>query len=198
MDDLGILMAIYEQSQFQQLIDQIDHQDFYQLVPNKYTVNGIPNIFHTTLCQGLTTNLSASEIIKYLKYIEEDTQKKYQKNNSETLLQRLFTEAPQVEKIHFFDREEYDILTLVMCSDILTLVNHQLRKICSQDFLNQHPIYYPHTTLAYLKKGKVEKYLELNIPDNFNWQIINLHYASELETNTFKITPELCFTESLQ
>ncbi len=51
-----------------------------------------------------------------------------------------------------FENPEYDVLKFDVDSADLARANAMLRKYCSYE--NDFPVYHPHVTIAYLKKGK--------------------------------------------
>lgn len=69
--------------------------------------------------------------------------------------------------VSLFEKDEYDVLKYdIELTDELAGMNKQLQD--SYKFTNSYPDYHPHVTIAYLKKGTGQKYLDqIAVPQEF-------------------------------
>lgn len=70
-----------------------------------------------------------------------------------------------------FENEDYDVLKLDVESPMLRKMNEALK---SFPYTNDYDSYKPHMTIAYLKKGKAKKYLNISkhVPDSLKFGTI--------------------------
>lgn len=157
-EDLGCVMAVYNQDQFKQLTDKIDKNDLYS--PDfDYHKSGIPTEFHTTLLYGLKRDVDVETVSERLHRhwkVSADIESEF------TTIGELLKNKQKTDKLIIFENQDYDVLVIEMWkSEELVMANSQLTKL---PYKNDYPDYTPHTTLAYLKKGTGKKYLNMDIP----------------------------------
>jgi|GEM_PF-2288014 len=80
-----------------------------------------------------------------------------------------------IADVSYFESENYDVLKFGIHSEQLHFLNSLYRVLPHQ---NSHPDYKPHCTIAYLKKGKAEKYIDkLKNWVNHNFQSSKFDYS---------------------
>jgi 2'-5' RNA ligase superfamily len=93
---------------------------------------------HVTILYGLEPNVSIADIAEVLQDVPE--------------IQLTLGEISTFSN----DDKPYDVLKVDVNSNDLNALNKEFRKL---PYENDYPKYTPHLTLAYVKKGKAEKYL---------------------------------------
>lgn len=148
--EFGCSMVFLNFSEIEEIQKQID--------PDDLTEDGLETEPHISLLYGIHDGgnhkkLSSSEISKLLNISKEAL-------NDDIIL----------TKISMFDNKDYDVLKFDVKSSLLGDINKKLAKF---PHTNSFPDYVPHVTIAYLKKGTGEKYIQ-----KFK-DIKNLRVASE-------------------
>jgi len=85
-------------------------------------------------------------------------------------------------KISLFSDDEYDVIKIDVRSPDLHKLNAKLRD--SLKYTSSHPIYKPHVTIAYVKKGRGKKYDGLDPFDNNSIKINQIIFSSKDGTKT--------------
>jgi 2'-5' RNA ligase len=147
-NDYGCLMAmvndIYSRKILNFNYDLIDEESLH-VKGNDY---GRECNCHVTLKYGFTKNYTDSEMKKIISKIKPFT--------------------IRVSGISLFEGDGFDVVKMDVKSDILHKINGDLSKLPNED---KHPIYHPHLTLEYVKKGLGKKFIKQqkkfsNIPIN--------------------------------
>lgn len=126
---------------------EIDENDIYNNEENEYGKE-LDGEWHVTVLYGLhDTEIDDMEIVNMLRTIKMPTVK--------------FT------GISSFNNDEYDVLKWDIENKTLHYLNEHVRE--TYPYTNKFNQYIPHSTIAYLKSGKAEKYTK-NLPEH----IINL------------------------
>jgi len=73
-----------------------------------------------------------------------------------------------------FESEKYDVLKFDASNDELHAINKELDKLPNE---NSFPKYHPHCTVAYLKKGVVQKYIDLLKGKEYTVQVNSIIYS---------------------
>jgi 2'-5' RNA ligase len=135
----GCVMAMLDPSEFASLLTEIAYTDTY--TTNESYASGKVTDQHITLLYGLEKTVTTQIIQEKLDGTFDDT---------EIFLDHLTVFKPE--------GKEYEVL-VIECkpTDNILEANSILRDLPYQ---NNHPDYKPHVTLAYLKKGEGDKYLE--------------------------------------
>ena len=135
-------------------------------------------------------------------YYQDDNKDKYgcEKNTHITIVPCLDNKA-DIEKIkklidpltHYkvlltniskFECQDYDVLKASAKSMILTDTN---RRVCDEfDTFSEHDDYDPHVTIAYMKKGMADKYLQQMLSPLVVLEPKNFHYSWYDENNEEK------------
>ena len=76
------------------------------------------------------------------------------------------------DKISLFENDDFDVIKIDINSEDLIVVNKLIKD--NFNYKNNHPIYHPHFTLAYVKSGEGKKYLKL-LNDILDKSFINAH-----------------------
>jgi hypothetical protein len=61
-------------------------------------------------------------------------------------------------KISLFENEKFDVLKFDINSSVLTKLNKKISKFPNED---KYPEYHAHSTIAYIKKGEGQKYVDM-------------------------------------
>lgn len=151
--EYGFLMIGFDKPEFiQELQNMIPYDELYtEEGSDDY---GIENECHVTLVPCLDKHLDVDELKKELKEL-----KKY---------------SVLISNISKFENEKYDVLKCDVGSAHLFDTNE---KICSKfPTFSEYKDYHPHMTIAYMKKGMADKYLQDSImplvvinPSCFMW-----------------------------
>lgn len=132
----GCLMAYVNPSSALQLVEhgkKIIKDDILYFAPDDdYGRETTP---HVTIKYGFSTDLTSDEQNKFLVDLHPFT--------------------VQIESISIFDSEKFDVVKFdITISPILKRLREMADKFPNED---KHPIYHPHMTLAYVKKGSFDK-----------------------------------------
>ncbi len=135
--DHGCLMAKIKPPQWNELIEKIDPDDVYNNDKKEY---GIETDEHVTLLYGF--------VLDHLN-----------RNKLKSDIKQINPIKMTLTTVSMFDQPEYDVLKFDVKSSYL----HKLNKFFRDNYKYESDFdeYKPHCTIAYLKKGKAKKYIEL-------------------------------------
>lgn len=131
----GCLMLKTELKNWSKFLNLIDDNDLYDDETNHY---GKEKEVHVTVLYGLHEEVMLQDIKNILHDVELPI-------------------SATVVGVSIFDNKDYDVLKFELKSNELTKLNKLLKKL---PFTSNFPDYKPHMTIAYLKKGCSDKYLE--------------------------------------
>lgn len=137
--DYGCVMVYYKFPEIKKVHSQILNKDVY--VNPDDTTFGLETEPHITLLYGLHEGVSTSQVRDVVENFE--------------------IEDVIIYKPSLFKNEKYDVLKFDVRYDkkknpYLSKINHQLKKF---PYTSNFPHYTPHLTIAYLKPGEGEKYV---------------------------------------
>lgn len=132
------------------LLDKIDEKDLYQ--PEEDPTYGKETEPHVTALYGLHSDISDEDIEKQITKIKIPKIK--------------------VDTISTFKNEKFEVLKFDVESKDMHKINKRLRNF---PHTNIYTNYQPHITIAYLKKGKSDKYLKLK--KDFDIEISHIIYS---------------------
>lgn len=145
--EFGCVMVDYNFENWSDLLDSISQDDIYKVEGKNYGLQPRP---HLTLLYGLHKEVTDEEIQNCFDEMTEDDFK------------------VQIDGVSLFENKEFDVVKLgVVVTDKLSDINKRLSELPNS---NQFPEYKPHITLAYVKKGSGQKYVDLN----YKYQIKNI------------------------
>lgn len=139
--DYAILEAVYSASMIRQLqefnLRYIDQDDLYY----SNEVDGREMNSHITLLYGI---------------------REHRPNVPK--IQQVLQNHPALNFVDWlgltkFEAEDYDVLIIEVKSEVAETLHHDFCNLYP-DNADSHPVYQPHTTLAYLKKGLADKYIK--------------------------------------
>lgn len=125
----------YKESDWKALQDLIDKDDLYE--PEGESGYGKETEPHVTILYGLHTNIP-----------DEDIESEIDKIKSPKL---------KLGKVSSFSNDKFDVLKFDVESEDLHKYN---KKFAEFPHTTDYPKYHPHCTIAYVKSGKSEKYIE--------------------------------------
>lgn len=129
---------------------KIKKEDIHQDSNNTMGLEDNP---HVTLLYGLHKNVTTDDVKKALKNLK-------------------LPDTIKVKGISKFENDEYDVLKFDVDKKGLSEINTALKEL---PYTNKYDDYKPHLTIAYLKKGKADKYINKisDINKNINIQSID-------------------------
>ena len=130
--DYGCIMLYFEFIGFNTFHNEIEIGDIY--TKDNYGIETQP---HVTLLYGFDENVNPDEVIELVNSYDYSQIK--------------------LHNISLFENEEFDVLKFDAESEVLQDVNRELRKFPHTDI---YPVYHPHMTIAYLKPGTGNKYID--------------------------------------
>lgn len=138
----GCLMLNYQFDNWDKVLSYIDKNDLSEGDGYEYTP-------HVTILYGLEDNQDTPfEVGEFL----NDINIKF----SNLILKNL--------KIGFFENDEFDVIKLDVSNEEINELNELFTK--NFNYKNDYPNYEAHMTIAYLKKGLIDKYKKLIFPKN--------------------------------
>jgi 2'-5' RNA ligase len=143
----------YDQKDWDNVQNVIEEEDLYD--PKDDPSFGKEDNPHATILFGLHTDIEDEKIIEKIKGLKKPKIK--------------------IGKISSFKGDEYDVLKFDLESEDLIKANKIFVKFPhTTDF----PNYHPHTTIAYVKTGKAEKYIkELNMINTIKFTVSKFVYS---------------------
>lgn len=134
--EYGCSMLYFDFPQMSVIHDNIDPEDVY--VDEEDSSFGLEKEPHVTLLYGLHCDeCDDTDVIGRSKFES--------------------TDPLTLQNISVFKNEKYDVLKFDVFHDDLSKINKSLTEL---PHTNDYPEYHPHSTIAYLKPGTSEKYLE--------------------------------------
>lgn len=153
MREYAFMMVDYPECDFiKELKEKIDKEDIYYGKDGEYGVEDCP---HVTLVACLDNDTDLDKLKELLLPLEEYT--------------------CMLTNVSVFENDEYDVLKCDVGSVTLYQSNDDIRKVMPSH--SEHQEYHPHMTVAYLKRGCAEKYIQ----DELHKLVIlapkNFHYS---------------------
>jgi hypothetical protein len=143
----GCVMVDYKFENWSSLLDSINTEDIYKVEGKNYGLQPRP---HLTLLYGIHDTVT-----------DEQIQNCFQDTTEEDF-------KVKISGVSLFENPEFDVVKLeVVKTPILEEVNKKLSELPNS---NQFPEYKPHITIAYVKKGLGQKYID----PNYEYQIKNI------------------------
>lgn len=136
--EFGCVLLEIDLPNWDKVISTIDPQDLYQPNDGRHGVETDP---HVTLKFGLEPSVTTEQV-------------------KEVLDRNPITQKIHIEKIDLFQNDQFDVVKFkVTPNEQLIKINQELSKLPNQD---KFPTYNPHLTIAYVKPGCGEKYINNN------------------------------------
>ncbi len=117
------------------MLDLIDNEDVYDNEAKEFGKEGKS---HITALYGIHKEVKSEDIIKVLEKYKTPIE-------------------IEITGLSSFKAKEYDVLKFDIKSETLSKINKDLLEFPNT---NDFPVYHGHITLAYIKKGKIDKYLK--------------------------------------
>lgn len=159
----GCVMAYYQFPQIESLHNQIDKSDLYE--DQEDPIFGLEKEPHTTILYGFGKRVDGSEVLDLCDSIVSA----YTKFKPIVL---------KLKEISVFENESYDVLKFNVVCPVLHEINEILKAEYSGEYKNEYPDYHPHCTIAYLKKGKGQHYVDLFKNESYEVYITSLVYST--------------------
>lgn len=140
----GCVMVYLDIPNWKSIISNISEEDLYKPEEKVYGKETDP---HITLLYGLHKDVDDKDIIEMFKDYK----------SSEINI--------NVERIDIFENDEFDVVKMNVTSEFLTNMN---KKLSTLPHTSDFPDYRPHITIAYIKKGCSDKYIQDNYKYTFN------------------------------
>lgn len=134
--EYGCVMAYFKFPEADDIQAMIDEDDIY--VDENDSSYGVETKHHVTLLYGLLEEVTDDEVFDICMKHEIGEIK--------------------LSNVSAFESEKYDVLKFDASNDELHAINKELDKLPNE---NSFPKYHPHCTIAYLKKGTVQKYTDI-------------------------------------
>jgi 2'-5' RNA ligase len=134
----GCAMIYFNFPQMKEFHSQIEEGDLY--IDEEDPSYGLEEEPHATVLYGIHDN-------------EIDPNKVME------VLESMLIPNMMLKNVSMFDNEKYDVLKF----DVQAPVLHELNKKLTTEFpyTTDYPDYHPHATVAYLKKGQANKYIQM-------------------------------------
>jgi 2'-5' RNA ligase len=162
--EYGCVMVDYNFSNWSELLESIDQDDIYRVEGKNYGLQTRP---HLTLLYGIHDGVPDEDILKCFEGFVEDDFK------------------VEINGVSTFNNPEFDVVKLeIVKTPKLEEINQKLSQLPNS---NQFPEYKPHITLAYVKKGKSEKYVN----PEYKYQIKNISRISYTRPDKSELNIEL-------
>ena len=134
--NFGCMMLFINLEGIDKLHSKIDESDVYtEKDDNSY---GIEKETHITIKYGFKENVSDHDVLNVCRKAK-------------------FKDI-KFNKISLFENEKFDVLKFDIKSKLLDNLNSKISKFPNED---KYPDYQAHSTIAYVKKGKGKKYVDL-------------------------------------
>lgn len=153
--EYGCLMLNFEliDKKWNDVLKKIDKDDIFIPTGRK---TGLEKECHITLMYGFTGKIDMKRLIEITKDF-------------------IFPEEIILSSVSFFECPEFDVLKFDALNIYqLYYANNRLREL---PFENKFPVYQPHVTISYLKKGTAEKYTNLNIIEPIKIKFTDMTYS---------------------
>jgi len=164
--DYGCVMLYLDVSkeEMKRLQDVIDEDDIYREDDNEGF--GREDEPHVTILYGIHADVP-----------DEDVEK---------LIEEIKNPEMEVKKVSAFKNDKFEVLKFDVKSKDLQKLN---KKFKSLPHTNTYPEYHPHVTIAYIKNGKSDSYIDkLNNIESIKFKIKNIVYSKPDKTKkTYKI-----------
>ena len=157
--EYGCLMLYVNLPNWQKFTSQIDIKDLYEPDIERYGVETDP---HATILYGIHKNIDDDEVIALFSDIKKS---EFDIN---------------VEGLDCFFNKDYDVLKMNIVSDRLRELNKLATRL---PHTSAFPDYKPHLTVAYLKNGRGQSYID----PNFRMKINTIDRIVYSKTNGEKI-----------
>lgn len=131
----GCAMIYFDFPDMEGFHEMIDEEDLYTEEGDRSY--GIEDEPHITLLYGLNNNVSSANVFEILNNFKVDKIK--------------------LTEVTAFKNEKFDVLKWDVECETLFEINKELVKLPHK---NDFPDYHPHATIAYLKSGTADKYIE--------------------------------------
>ena len=134
--DYGCMMLYVMLDDIKSIHEKIDKEDIYtEKEDDSY---GIEEETHITIKYGFKKNVSDHEVLDICK-------------------ESKFSDI-KFNKVSLFENEKFDVLKFDIKSKVLDELNEKISKFPNED---KYPDYHAHSTIAYIKKGKGDKYVKM-------------------------------------
>jgi hypothetical protein len=137
--EYGCVMLYFNFPQLIDLHNKIYKSDIY--IDPKDTSFGLEKEPHITLLYGFHNDVDPSDVLKICK----------SENYGEL----------ELYNVSCFHNKDYDVLKLDVNSEALYKINSILCKKFNGKYTTSFPDYHPHSTIAYIKKGRGQYYIDL-------------------------------------
>ena len=134
--DFGCMMLYMKLDGIVDIHSKINKKDIY--TEDKDDSYGLEKETHITIKYGFKEDVSDHEVLNICrKYKFKDI---------------------KFNKISLFENEKFDVLKFDIKSKVLDELNEKISKFPNED---KYPEYHAHSTIAYIKKGKGKKYVDM-------------------------------------
>lgn len=144
--EYGCVMLFYSLPELSSIHQKIDPFDIY--VDTDDSTYGLEKEPHTTLLFGFHNTVDGTEVLDICSSILKN------ELDSRNLILKL-------TNVSLFTSEKYDVLKFEVDNPILHKINSFLKQYYYSEYTNDFPNYHPHCTIAYIKKGKGQHYVDL-------------------------------------
>lgn len=134
--EYGALMLSLKIPKWNVITSKIKDDDLYK-VGNEFGVESYP---HVTLLYGFKKDVIADDVFDLYK-------ENFDLNDIKI----------KTTKISIFETPDFDVVKIDVESEILNKINEVMKKL---PHILTHPVYHPHITIAYVKKGEGKKYIK--------------------------------------
>lgn len=143
----------YDKSLWKEFQNIIDEEDLYE--PKDESGFGKEKEPHVTILYGLHDTIPDKDVEEEIKNIK--------------------TPKLKMGKVSSFNNDKFDVLKFDVESDDLHKLNKKFNKFPNT---NDYPKYHPHSTIAYVKKGKAKKYIDkLNDFKDIEFESVKIVYS---------------------
>lgn len=134
--DFGCMMLYIKLDGIEDIHSKIDKKDIY--TEDNDDSYGLEKETHITIKYGFKEEVSDHEVLDICRKSK-------------------FRDI-KFNKISLFENEKFDVLKFDITSKVLSNLNEKISKFPNED---KYPEYHAHSTIAYIKKGKGKKYVEM-------------------------------------